>query len=105
MFDLGMQELIVIFAVALLVFGPQRLPELARSLGKGMAELRKTLHGVKDQIDSEMDQIEKPLREEIQKIAEETKITEEEILADIAKAEKEITTGEEKEKNAKGEDD
>jgi Tat protein translocase TatB subunit len=104
MFDLGMQELIVIFAVALLVFGPQRLPELARSLGKGMAELRKTLHGVKDQIDSEVDQIEKPLREEIQKIAEETKITEEEILADIAKAEEEITTGEEKGKNAKGED-
>ncbi len=104
MFDLGMQELIVIFAVALLVFGPQRLPELARSLGKGMAELRKTLHGVKDQIDSEMDEIEKPLKEKIQEIAEETKITEAEVLADITKAEKGTTTGEEKGKNAKGED-
>ncbi|NIR25464.1 MAG: twin-arginine translocase TatA/TatE family subunit, partial [Gammaproteobacteria bacterium] len=34
MFDLGIQELVVIFVVALLVFGPKRLPELARTMGK-----------------------------------------------------------------------
>lgn len=82
MFDLGMQELIVIFVVALLVFGPQKLPELARSLGKGMAELRKTLHGVKDQIDTEIEEIEQPLKEELQKIAEDTKKAEQEILSE-----------------------
>lgn len=68
MFDLGMQELIVIFVVALLVFGPQKLPEIARSLGKGMAELRKSLQGVKEQIDSEMEEIEKPIKEELKDI-------------------------------------
>ncbi len=68
MFDLGMQELIVIFVVALLVFGPQKLPELARSLGKGVAELKKALQGVKEQIDSEVEEIKAPLNEEIKDI-------------------------------------
>ncbi len=63
MFDLGMQELIVIFAVVLIVFGPQKLPELARSLGKGVAELKKALQGVKDQIDSEVKEVRDPLHE------------------------------------------
>jgi len=63
MFDLGMQELIVIFAVVLIVFGPQKLPELARSLGKGVAELKKALNGIKDQIDTEVKEVHDPLRE------------------------------------------
>ena len=41
MFNIGMPELIVIFAIALIVLGPKRLPELARSLGKGIAEFRR----------------------------------------------------------------
>jgi Tat protein translocase TatB subunit len=51
MFDLGTQELIVIFIVALLVFGPKRLPELARTLGKGINELKAALRGVKESIE------------------------------------------------------
>ena len=53
MFDLGMQELIVIFAIALLVFGPKRLPELGRTIGKGMRELKAALRGVQESIEEE----------------------------------------------------
>ncbi len=61
MFDLGIQELIVIFVVALLVFGPKRLPELGRTLGKAMGELRRAVQGVKEQVDSEVREIKYPL--------------------------------------------
>ena len=40
MFGIGMPELIVIFIVALLVFGPKKLPELGKSLGRGLWNLR-----------------------------------------------------------------
>ena len=41
MFGIGMTELIVIFVIGLLVLGPKRLPEMARSLGRSMAEFRR----------------------------------------------------------------
>ncbi|HXV36695.1 MAG TPA: Sec-independent protein translocase protein TatB [Myxococcota bacterium] len=41
MFGIGMTELLVILTVALIVLGPKKLPELARSLGKGLAEFRR----------------------------------------------------------------
>lgn len=59
MFDLGIQELIVIFIVALLVFGPKRMPEIARAIGKGIAEMKRSLDSVKTEIDTEIQEVKK----------------------------------------------
>jgi sec-independent protein translocase protein TatB len=48
MFGIGMPELLLILAVALIVLGPKRLPELARSLGKGLAEFKKSTEELKE---------------------------------------------------------
>jgi Tat protein translocase TatB subunit len=61
MFDLGLQELVVIFLVALLVFGPNKLPEVARTFGKWFAEIRNGIYNAKMQMDKELsDMEEKP---------------------------------------------
>jgi TatA/E family protein of Tat protein translocase len=49
--SLGPLEILVIFIVALLVFGPNKLPELARQVGKGLAEFRKVQHHLKGELD------------------------------------------------------
>ena len=45
MFNLGLPEILIICALALLVFGPKRLPELAKNLGKGIRDFKKALEG------------------------------------------------------------
>ncbi len=47
MFGIGMPEMMVILVVALIVIGPTRLPEIARSLGKGYAEFARSFRDVK----------------------------------------------------------
>ena len=49
MFGIGMPELLLILALALIVLGPKKLPELARALGKGMAEFRRATDDLKDE--------------------------------------------------------
>lgn len=52
--NIGIPEMLFIFALALLVFGPKRLPELGRSLGKGLAEFKRATSGLRDSIESEI---------------------------------------------------
>jgi TatA/E family protein of Tat protein translocase len=49
MFGIGMPELLLILGLALIVLGPKKLPELARALGKGLAEFRRATDELKDE--------------------------------------------------------
>jgi Tat protein translocase TatB subunit len=62
MFGIGMPELLVILVVALLVLGPKRLPEVARSLGRGMAEFRRASSELRSTLTQAIE--EPPAREE-----------------------------------------
>src|ERR1700693_217787 len=54
--SIGMPELVLIFVVALLVFGPKKLPELGKSLGKGLAEFKRASDELKKTIETEIEQ-------------------------------------------------
>jgi sec-independent protein translocase protein TatA len=54
--SIGMPELILIFVVALLVFGPKKLPEIGKSLGKGLAEFKRASDELKKSIETEIEQ-------------------------------------------------
>jgi sec-independent protein translocase protein TatB len=52
MFGIGPTELIVILVIALLVIGPKKLPDLAKSLGKGLAEFRRATSDITTELDN-----------------------------------------------------
>lgn len=52
--SIGFPELIVILSIALLVFGPKKLPEVGRSIGKALREFRKTSDEIKERIEEEI---------------------------------------------------
>ena len=62
MWNLGFPELIVIFVVALVVFGPKKLPDLGRSLGKGLAEFKRASNELKRTWEEEVRSEEEELR-------------------------------------------
>ena len=63
MFGIGMQEIVLICVIALIVVGPKKLPELARALGKGYGEFRRTFDEMKrnDETEFNTDEIRRSL--------------------------------------------
>lgn len=61
MLDIGFQELIVVMVIALLVFGPYKLPELGRALGRAMREFRRASEEFRSTIETNLNLTEDPL--------------------------------------------
>jgi len=52
--SVGVPELIIIFTIALIIFGPRKLPELGKSLGKSLAEFKRASNELKNTLDEEI---------------------------------------------------
>ncbi len=79
MFNIGLPEMLVILAIALIVFGPNKLPELAKAFGKALREFKKATEEVKESFREETKDL-----EEIR-----SSMTHENLLDDLAKAKEE----------------
>jgi TatA/E family protein of Tat protein translocase len=52
--SIGMQELIIIFVIALIIFGPRRLPELGKSLGRSIGEFKRASNDLRNTLEEEI---------------------------------------------------
>jgi len=92
--SLGMQEIIVIFVLALIIFGPRKLPELGKSLGRGLAEFKKASNELKQtweeevRLDKEKETMAQILKEDVRLDKEKETIAQ--ILKDSSVGSKEI---------------
>ena len=72
--NLGMTEILIILLIALLLFGPRKLPELGRSLGQSIREFQRGAKSIREEFENAADVQEfKEIREEISKPIEELK--------------------------------
>lgn len=83
--SVGMQEIIIIFIIALIVFGPRKLPELGKTIGKGLAEFKKASNELKQTWEDEV-RLDKE-KEAISEIVKDSTIQPSEIITDNTNSE------------------
>jgi TatA/E family protein of Tat protein translocase len=82
--SIGPAELILIFVIALLVFGPKKLPEIGRSVGKALREFKKTSDEIKGRIEEEIEASElKDIRKDIRSGVDDLRSSVTKIATDI----------------------
>ena len=101
MFGIGMPELIIIFVIALIIIGPKKLPDLARALGKGMAEFRKATNEIKSNLDmgDELKGIEEELTDSVSGMIHEAEMEEKDDTPVESDKEEGTNNGKEKKEN------
>ncbi len=72
-FDISGGEIFIIIIMVLIIFGPKRIPEIARKAGKAMSEVRKASNTIKNEIMSESDNIRESFEKETKEIKGEIK--------------------------------
>jgi TatA/E family protein of Tat protein translocase len=72
---IGMQELIIIFVIALIVFGPRKLPQLGKSLGRSIAEFKRASNELRNTLEDEIrvEETKKEIMEPIETLSKEAK--------------------------------
>jgi sec-independent protein translocase protein TatA len=89
--SIGPAELILIFVIALLVFGPKKLPEIGRSVGKALREFKKTSDEIKGRIEEEIEASElKDIRKDIQSGVDDLRSSVNKVASEITRAPEEI---------------
>jgi TatA/E family protein of Tat protein translocase len=89
--SIGPAELILIFVIALLVFGPKKLPEIGRSVGKALREFKKTSDEIKGRIEEEIEASElKDIRKEIKSGVDDLKSSVTDLTSGITEVKTEI---------------
>lgn len=81
--DISFGEIFIIVAVIFIIFGPQKIPEIARKVGKGMREVKKASSEIKREINKEVDQYKTDL--DMERIVNESDTPEEETKKEIPK--------------------
>jgi len=71
--SIGTPEIMMILLIALIVFGPRKLPQLGKTLGKGLSEFRKASHDMKSSIEKEIEM--EDLKKEVEGVKELTDLT------------------------------
>ncbi len=91
--NIGFPELLIILAIALLIFGPKKLPEVSKSLGRAIREFRRTSDEIKDKIEQEIQASDfKDIKNELKK----------DLSQDIYKEDKEAPEEKEEKKDEEG---
>ncbi|NTU50840.1 MAG: twin-arginine translocase subunit TatB [Candidatus Aminicenantes bacterium] len=90
--SIGPAELILIFVVALLVFGPKKLPEIGRSVGKALREFKRTSDEIKGRIEEEIEASElKDIRKDIRSGVDDLRASVDQVAAEVKRVPEEIT--------------
>jgi Tat protein translocase TatB subunit len=104
MFGIGFQEILLVLLIALIFFGPKKLPDLARSLGRGVAEFKKAADEVKRSFEEvvEEESLKNELKDELQELKDMGSDLEKDVKKEVGDLEDDLKKKDEDARTADG---